>query len=638
MKQTGTSFLTDGWKGPLATKQLVYILIFSSIITLTFASIQIFLEYRTDIGDVNSQLNQIRNGYTDSLSSSLWKLDDTQVKVELNDALSHRDIEYLEIREGAAVLFSAGKLPDTDALISKTYDLKYIHKGETQHLGFLKAVASLEGTYQRMVKRIAYIVITQGIKTFLVSFFILFIIYRLVIRHLNDLAKYSRNMDLTGITGDVFSFKRSRKPKKYDDELEDLANGINTMRQRVIQDISDLRQREKEKENLEQQLRQSQKMESLGTLAGGIAHDFNNILAPILGNTELLMEDLPPESRHLRFYLNEILTSSLRARDLVKQILTFSRQEPLEFSPIMIQPILKEALKLLRSTTPSSITIQTDIRKDCPGTRADATHVHQIILNLATNAAHAMEERGGTLEVSLIPVRLDVFRIKKDRLDDRLVPGNYIRLRVSDTGVGMEEKTIEKIFEPFFTTKQQQKGTGLGLSMVHGIVKSYAGCIQVYSTPGKGSQFDIYLPAEERGEDNGKSDEKQPTGSLPQGREHILVVDDESAVLSVQAQMLTRLGYRVTSAESGAQALKFFQKAPRKFDLVMTDMTMPEMTGDILAKAVGKLRRNIPVVICTGFSEKVISVQHSDSGIRGILLKPLVMSDLAVTLRKILDG
>jgi len=383
-----------------------------------------------------------------------------------------------------------------------------------------------------------------------------------------------------------------------------------------------------EQRRLETQLQQSQKMEAIGTLAGGIAHDFNNILFPIIGHSEMLMMDLPEDSP-FHISIDEIYTGAIRARDLVKQILAFSRQENNELKLIRIQPIIIEALKLIRSLIPATIEIVQDVNNDCGVIKADPTQIHQIIMNLTTNAYHAMEDTGGQLKVSLTQVKLG----KQDLINPIMEPGIYACLAVVDSGIGMDEDLTKKIFDPFFTTKEQGKGTGMGLSVVHGIVKSMGGAIQIYSRSGEGTQFYVYLPVIKNAF---KEQNIQTEISVPPGTGHILLVDDEKAIITMEERMLERLGYQVTSCTSSLEALEVFRENPEKFDLVITDMAMPNMPGDELSAELTKIRHDIPVLICTGYSETMSEEKASSIGIKGFLLKPIGMKDLAQKVREIL--
>ena len=385
--------------------------------------------------------------------------------------------------------------------------------------------------------------------------------------------------------------------------------------------------------NMENKLLQAHKMESIGTLAGGIAHDFNNILFPILGHTEMLLQELP-EKDPSRDTMKKIYASALRAKDLVKQILTFSRQDINEFKLIKIQPIIKEAIKFIRSSIPSTISIQQDIKEDCGLIKADPTQIHQIVMNLATNAYHAMEETGGKMNVTL--KKIDIREQNDDHglIASEAAPGIYAMLTISDTGIGIDKDIYEKIFDPFFTTKKQGKGTGLGLSVVHGIVKSMGGTIQIKSELNQGTKFHIYLPIAKESSMEQKTQIKKP---IQKGNEHILLVDDEEDIIIMERQMLERFGYQVSSYCSSIEALEAFQAAPDKFDIIITDMAMPNMSGDKLAAELTKTRPDIPILLCTGYSGIISEEKAASLGIKGFLMKPVIMKDLTGKIREVLD-
>ena len=384
-----------------------------------------------------------------------------------------------------------------------------------------------------------------------------------------------------------------------------------------------------EERRLERQLRQAQKMEALGTLAGGIAHDFNNILSPIIGYSELALIDLPEDSA-VRENIQHVLMAANRARDLVKQILNFSRQSEQERMPISIVPIVKEALKLLKASLPSTIRIVQEIDKDIGIIEADPTEIQQVLMNLCTNAEHAMGKDGGVLKV-----KLDKVKIEKGRLlhTGELQRGSYIKLTVSDTGHGMERHVIDRIFDPYFTTKKRGEGTGLGLAVVHGIIESYGGGIEVSSEPGKGSIFEIYFPASETLEVR----EEAAETALPTGHESILFIDDEEMLAEAGRLMLEELGYKVMTRTSSVEALELFRADPRRFDLVITDLTMPNITGDNLASRILEIRPDIPIILCTGFSTKITQEKVREMGISHLLMKPISMKELAKAVRTALD-
>ncbi len=383
-----------------------------------------------------------------------------------------------------------------------------------------------------------------------------------------------------------------------------------------------------EHKRMETRLQQAQKMEAIGTLAGGIAHDFNNILGIIIGNTELAIDDVP-ERNPARLSLEEIRTASFRAKDVVRQLLSFARKTKLEKKPTNIIPIVKESLKLLRSSIPTSVEIRQNIEKNVDTILADPTQINQILINLCTNADHAMED-GGVIVVTLKNVELDEDTVAQY---PDLNPGRYVNLIVSDTGQGMKPELKDRIFDPYFTTKEVGKGSGMGLSVVHGIIKSHGGTISVDSELGKGTTFSVLFPVIEKQADSEiETDEELPTGS-----ERILFVDDEESMVYVGRYRLERLGYEVEAQTSPVQALKLFQAKPDQFDLVITDMAMPRMTGDMLVKKILKIRPDMPTILCTGFSEKIDEERSKELGISAYIEKPLDRSDLAKLVRKVLD-
>jgi PAS domain S-box-containing protein len=393
-------------------------------------------------------------------------------------------------------------------------------------------------------------------------------------------------------------------------------------------DITEKKQSEEEKRKLEKRLQQAQKMESLGTLAGGIAHDFNNILAPLLGFAELLKAELPPDSP-LQEYVDGILGGAFRSREMVKQILAFSRQAEKEVIPMKLQPVIKEVIHLLRSSIPSTIRIDYDISRDCGIVMADPTQIHQIIMNLATNAYHAMEQTGGRLAISLEQILLES---DPNRFQE-LAPGEYALLRITDTGCGIGQEIIDRIFDPYFTTKEKDKGTGLGLSVVQGIVKTFQGEIHLASEPGAGTVASVYLPIARQ---KLEQEEMESFTPVPGGSESLLLVDDEENVVRMVRLVLEKLGYRITACTGSIEALKVFSENPAGFDLVITDMTMPAMTGAQLSRELKSIRPGIPVILCSGFSDQLTDEKLRALGVQGFLLKPLLRHKLATTIRKAL--
>ena len=396
----------------------------------------------------------------------------------------------------------------------------------------------------------------------------------------------------------------------------------------VSTDITDIKNMEKQRLMTEARLRQAQKMEAIGTLAGGIAHDFNNILSAILGYSELALDDAM-EGVPSANYIRQIINAGYRARDLVQQILTFSRQTETEAKPIQVKPIVKEALKLLRASLPTTIDIRSQL--DSQGiVEADPTQIHQIIMNLCTNAGHAMRSSGGILSVGLKNVTLER---EFTRHHAGMRPGPHISLEVGDTGEGIDASILERIFDPYFTTKIKGEGTGIGLAMVQGIVQNMNGTAMVESRKGEGSRFTILLPVITY---EAKAVSMADT-IIPGGHERILFVDDEPALANLGKQLLERLGYRVTVCTSSTEALSVFNAGPQAFDLVITDMTMPHLTGDALAQSMLASRPDIPIVICTGYSERITEDMIERLKIKALIMKPLVRAEMALAVRQALD-
>ena len=401
------------------------------------------------------------------------------------------------------------------------------------------------------------------------------------------------------------------------------------VRQQLQGELAERRRAEEEENKLKAQVQRAQRMEAIGTLAGGIAHDFNNILTAIIGYTELLRYDLPEDSK-AQSSLEAIYEAGIRAKDLIQQILTFSRQSEEEKKPLRINTIVKEALKLLRASLPTTIEIRQNLESESGAVLANPTQIHQVLINLCTNSAQAMQEKGGVLEVSLEDADLDS---EAAASNPDLQPGEYVKLTVRDTGSGIAPEIRERIFDPYFSTREPEQGTGMGLAVVHGIVESAGGSIAVDSIVGEGTTIHVFFPRIE----NKVTLQARVLSPFPTGNERILFVDDEKALVDIGVQLLEHLGYRVVARTSSIEALAAFRNQPGKFDLVVSDQTMPNMTGEMLAKELLRIRRDIPIVLCTGYSEMISEEKATALGIQKLVMKPILMREISQTIRQILD-
>ena len=398
----------------------------------------------------------------------------------------------------------------------------------------------------------------------------------------------------------------------------------------VLVDITERMRAEKERTQLEDKLRQAQKMESIGTLAGGIAHEINNILGIIIGNAELALDDVP-EWNPAKDCLKEIRAASLRAKDVVRQILSFARKTLASRKPLRISTIIKESLKLIRATIPASIDIRQESLCDSEMILANPTEINQILMNFCSNSVHAMEEETGILEVRLETAVLN------DRTAARyedLTAGEYVKLTVKDTGKGIDPEIMDRLFDPYFTTKDVDKGLGMGLAVVFGLVKKHDGAIKIMSEVGEGTTAEVLFPITEvQAEVEVKESEDLPTAT-----ERILLVDDEASLVKMVKQMLKREGYEVVGKTSSTEALRLFQEESGKFDLIISDIAMPDMPGDRLAQELIKIRPNIPIILCTGHSDRIDEDKAKDLGIKAYAMKPLDKAKFTKMVRRVLDG
>ena len=747
--------LAKGNHSRLARKQLLWILVFSSLVTLCGTCVQLFVDYRHDIAFIEEQFEIIRRTHIDTLARSMYEMAADRVETQLEGILTARDIVAVEVHETFGAVYTRGEVPDNVKIRQVRYDIVFAGLGKREEVGYILLTASYAGVYGRLKQRLFIILTTQAAKTFLVSFFILYAINYLVLRHLQAIAHHAREMPVENL-GKQLTLDRKCSLPGGEDELDDVVNAINGMEKRLREEIellhkteaslreseeryrqifenavegffqstpegrfinvnpafakmfgyedaeelleaitdirsqfyycasdgdrfkravnkhgevrnfecqarckdgspiwicnntrcyfneagevvryegtvTDIQQRkiaQLEQERLRNQLTRAQKMESIGDLAGGIAHDFNNILSAILGHAELAMltvdKDSPQESNQ-----TSIRKAGERARDLIRQILTFARQGDEILAPVYVKNVVAEAISFIRSTIPSTIEMRQELHSSWQ-VMGSMTQINQIVMNLCTNAAHSMADQGGLLEVEVTDITISA----EDR-EAGLEEGDYVRIMVSDNGTGMERDIAERIFEPYFSTKKSGEGTGMGLSIVHGIVDGYGGKIKVETESGRGSSFIIHLPRSQ--EEENTQETFLPIDSLPRGSEHILFVDDEEAIAGPLAKILGMFGYTVTTATDPDAAFHFVEKSPDLFDLLVTDMNMPGMTGDVLIQRVRQIQPDIGVILTTGFSRKLTDPALTGLALDDCLLKPVTTEMLATSVRSALD-
>jgi PAS domain S-box-containing protein len=422
--------------------------------------------------------------------------------------------------------------------------------------------------------------------------------------------------------------ERKRAEEELRKAFDELEARVRERTSELATAVGDLKGEIARREKAEQQLLQAQKLESIGTLTGGIAHDFNNVLGVVVINSEMALLDLPAGAG-VRKHLELILKSGKRGRDLVRQMLLFSRKSEKKQEILALSPLIKETFKLLRSSIPTTIEMRLILETESDAVYADPSQIQQVLMNLCTNAAYAMRGTTGSIDVFLRGITFGSTDIPEPDME----AGDYLVLTVKDTGSGMNEEVKRRIFEPFFTTKPVGEGTGLGLSVVHGIVKSHKGNITVYSEPGRGSVFKVYLPKAV----TPVAEKAEAPKPIPKGKERVLFVDDEEIIVQSMRNMLERLGYKVTTVTESEEALKLFSGKPSEFDLVITDQTMPGMTGQELGKEFMRIRPDIPVILCTGYSDMISSEKATAMGFRGFVMKPFTLRESAELVRRVLD-
>jgi len=745
----------------ISRKLVFYIIVFSSCVTLVLTLIQLRIDYTDGINTIQQRLEQIKLTNLNTITQSLWTLDNDSIEVQLAGLKRIPDIIRIELRNNRGEMLATLGSIDTSHTISREYPIHKSYRDEQLLLGKLKIVATKENLYQKLLGTVLVILVSQAIKTFLVSIFILVIFYYLVTRHIVHIANHQKAVDIAQQPKPLV-LPRRHTTSHINDELDRLVTSFNNMADNnyrnyqtvvaqkdtlsknearflaifnaitdsiivadtqrrivlvnaqfhkqfgyddsdvigyttrqlyisddaykqqgrlryqpgsenipsiyemdykrkdgsvfpsetmgapiklpngehvgfvaIIRDISQRKQTELENKQLLRELQQSQKMESIGHLTGGIAHDFNNILASIIGYTELALS-ITGQQRDdkLHRYLSHIKTSSERASNLIKQMLAFSRNTPSEPEAINIADILDETINMLQPTLPASIKLQTQIAAGTPPVMMDKTQLQQVIINICVNAKDAMAAEGG------LSIRLEYRENMAVRCDSchASVSGDYVDLSISDTGTGIDSSLLNHIFDPFFTTKEIGKGTGMGLSVVHGILHQHRAHLHIETHLEVGTTFHLLFPAAGKG----VTSRQPPAGAFKSINpafgtgKHILVVDDEELILHYLKSLLEMYGFEITITTSSVEALELIKHNSNDYDLLITDQTMPSITGLGLIRELQSMNVDIPVILCSGYSEKVNAENARELGVMAFIAKPLSQSELLDNLQRLL--
>lgn len=603
----------------LNIRVFIYTLLFSTFFTILVAGFQIFFSYKNDVKLIDSKFKRVEKDYLASLSRSVWELNQHLVKIQLKDMLAIKDISYVELKENTNELsLKLGKIESKNS-ITKKFKLFHVVERKKVNLGTLTVQITLKNIHEKMFHNASQILISEVIKTFCVSFFILFIIYKMIIQHLIEISDYSRKLKLSNLDKELVLSRKKHKSSNFD-ELDEMISAINDMNYRLKKQIT-------EEEIIKEKMLHSQKMEALGTLAGGIAHDFNNILAAILGFSDLLTQN-PKMGKKELTYLSNIKESVLRAKNLVQKILTVNRPpNVVNFKFLKLETLVEEVITIIKASISPNINIIYDLKKDLPAIKVDPDSFYQMLLNLLTNSIQAMPE-GGKLTIKLNQEQYTFYDNDNNSITDA-----FMCLSIKDTGCGMNQQTISRMYDPFFTTKElgSEKGTGLGLSIVLNVVKHHNAHIEVESSLGKGTVFKIYFPINEIDEQKTKAPSLPANKDLITGDKNILLIDDEKMILNVGSKMLKKLGYNVKVCTDSQKALALFKENPKSFDLILTDYSMPGFSGCQVIEKIREIRKDIPVILLTGYSNLKSTDIMEKWDFAAIILKPFTLETLSKT-------
>ena len=607
----------------------LYVAFLGVIMALALSIFISYQQYRDRVSFLEDELDTIVTANKSFIEQSLWILDTRSLDLMIQGFLLNGDIVFAQITDDNGKTIVSSGMPDMANKIKKTISLYHQDKGKNIFLGKLTVASSKQSAFRRAQSLILITFFQSAILMFIISVSIMFIFQRLVARHLTTIQRYTRRITFEEPQAVSLSLDRPMNRHTNNDELASTVNAINLMYSNAVKAYRELEDRTAEKIMLERQLRQAQKMESIGRLAGGIAHDFNNVLSIIMGYSDLLLTLISPDDP-MREQIQLIHDSGSKAATLTRQLLAFSRKQVLEKKIISINTIVQDFLKILGKMAGEDIIFTTYLAEKSCTVEADPGQIEQIIMNLIVNAKDSMPG-GGKIIIETAEVQLDRHYVDK-RIEVK--PGKYVLLAISDTGEGMDEDVLPKIFDPFFTTKEQGKGTGLGLATVYGIVKQHDGYIYAYSEKEKGTTFKIYFPASNKTTE--ETENKSTAAALLQGNETILIVDDSPSIRQLIVDILKPLGYKCLQAGSGKDAIDAVREYSGEVHLLLTDVVMPGMSGRDLSTIIVKERPEMKVIFMSGYTENII-VHHGvlEQGITYIA-KPITPSALTQKIRSVL--
>ena len=586
-------------KSKIGRRFALYTIIIGAIMALTLSFIISYQQYQNSISFLKKELNTIVTANKSFIEQSLWILDTRALDLVMKGFLLNNDIVFSQITDENGMVVVSHGMSDSDNDIKKTVSLYHHDKGRDIFLGKLTVEASKLSAYRKARSLILVTLVQSMLLMFILSVAIIFLFHNLVSRHLIAIQRYTRGITL-GVQQDPLTLDRPINKHTKNDELSSTVDAINFMCRKIFEAYQNLENQTAERFELERQLQQVQKLESIGRLAGGVAHDFNNVLSVIIGYSELLLIQIPHDDP-IHEKIKAIHDSGSKAATLTRQLLAFSRKQLLERRVISINTIIRDFLKILSKIVGEDVVFTTYLSEESCTVEADPGQIEQILMNLIVNAKDAMPG-GGEIIIETAEVELDELYSDKHI---EIKPGQYVLLTISDTGEGMDEEVMSKIFDPFFTTKELGKGTGLGLATVYGIVKQHDGYIYVYSEKNKGTTFKIYLPASNKSVEETES--KSITKPLSQGKETILIVDDKTSIRRLIVETLKPLGYNCLQAASGKEAINVLHEYEGEVNLLLTDVVMPYMNGRELAETIRKERPDIKIIFMSGYTENIIA-------------------------------